>query len=188
MNMPYQQPMMNYTPNYGTYQYNPMASYQRYQQPEPTQGISGRVVTVIKRVYRNNSKRVYWKCRCVCGKETIVESSKLKGGYTKSCGCLNNENRKRHINELTTHNMSNTKLFDVWCSMRSRCENRKNKSYKWYGAKGVRVCDEWIGKDGFQNFYNWSIKNGYKDGLWSICVTWIRVKVKCTTLNRLHHM
>ena len=32
MNMPYQQPMMNYTPNYGTYQYNPMASYQRYQQ------------------------------------------------------------------------------------------------------------------------------------------------------------
>lgn len=44
MNMPYQQPMMNYTPNYGAYQYNPMASYQRYQQPEQTQGISGRVV------------------------------------------------------------------------------------------------------------------------------------------------
>lgn len=37
MNMPYQQPMMNYTPNYGAYQYNPMASYQRYQQSEPTQ-------------------------------------------------------------------------------------------------------------------------------------------------------
>lgn len=35
MNMPYQQPMMNYTPNYGAYQYNPMANYQRYQQPEP---------------------------------------------------------------------------------------------------------------------------------------------------------
>ncbi len=45
MNMPYQQPMMNYTPNYGAYQYNPMASYQRYQQSEPTQGISGRVGT-----------------------------------------------------------------------------------------------------------------------------------------------
>lgn len=47
MNMPYQQPMMNYTPNYGAYQYNPMASYQRYQQPEPTQGISGRVVQAV---------------------------------------------------------------------------------------------------------------------------------------------
>lgn len=42
MNMPYQQPMMNYTPNYGAYQYNPMASYQRYQQPEPTQTLNGR--------------------------------------------------------------------------------------------------------------------------------------------------
>lgn len=45
--MPYQQPMMNYTPNYGAYQYNPMASYQRYQQPEPTQGISGRVMSTL---------------------------------------------------------------------------------------------------------------------------------------------
>lgn len=122
-------------------------------------------LTVIKRVYRNNSKKVYWKCRCVCGKETTVESSKLKGGYTKSCGCLNNENRNRHINELTTHNMSNSKLFEVWCSMRRRCENRKDKAYKWYGAKGVKVCDEWQGEGGFQNFYNWSIKNGYKENL-----------------------
>lgn len=53
MNMPYQQPMMNYTPNYGTYQYNPMASYQRYQQPEPTQGISGRVVQAVETINPN---------------------------------------------------------------------------------------------------------------------------------------
>ena len=51
--MPYQQPMMNYTPNYGAYQYNPMASYQRYQQPEPTQGISGRVVQAIESINPN---------------------------------------------------------------------------------------------------------------------------------------
>lgn len=53
MNMPYQQPMMNYTPNYGAYQYNPMASYQRYQQPEPTQGISGRVVQAVETINPN---------------------------------------------------------------------------------------------------------------------------------------
>ena len=51
--MPYQQPMMNYTPNYGAYQYNPMASYQRYQQPEPTQGISGRVVQAVETINPN---------------------------------------------------------------------------------------------------------------------------------------
>ena len=50
MNMPYQQPMMNYTPNYGTYQYNPMASYQRYQQPEPTHG---RVVQAVETINPN---------------------------------------------------------------------------------------------------------------------------------------
>ena len=61
--------------------------------------------------------------------------------------------------------MSNSKLFEVWCSMRRRCENRKDKAYKWYGAKGVKVCDEWQGEGGFQNFYNWSIKNGYKENL-----------------------
>lgn len=53
MNMPYQQPTMNYTPNYGAYQYNPMASYQRYQQPEPTQGISGRVVQAVETINPN---------------------------------------------------------------------------------------------------------------------------------------
>ena len=51
--MPYQQPMMNYTPNYGAYQYNPMANYQRYQQPEPTQGISGRVVQAVENINAN---------------------------------------------------------------------------------------------------------------------------------------
>lgn len=53
MNMPYQQPMMNYTPNYGAYQYNPMTSYQRYQQPEQTQGISGRVVQTVENINAN---------------------------------------------------------------------------------------------------------------------------------------
>lgn len=71
-------------------------------------------LTVVERVYKANSKKTYWKCKCSCGKETIVESSKIKGGYTKSCGCLNEENRKHHVEELTTHKMSGTKLFKIW--------------------------------------------------------------------------
>ena len=71
-------------------------------------------LTVVERVYKKNNKRTYWKCKCSCGKETIVESSKIKGGYTKSCGCLNEENRRRHIEELTTHKMSGNKLFKIW--------------------------------------------------------------------------
>jgi hypothetical protein len=35
-------------------------------------------LTVVERVYKENTKKTYWKCKCSCGKETIVESSKIK--------------------------------------------------------------------------------------------------------------
>ena len=47
--------------------------------------------------------------------------------------------------------------------MKNRCYNKKVKSYKYYGKRGIKVCDEW--KNNFLNFYNWAIKNGYKDNL-----------------------
>ena len=50
--------------------------------------------------------------------------------------------------------------------MINRCYNKKVSSYKYYGEKGVTICDEWNNKEtGFVNFYNWSMANGYKDGL-----------------------
>lgn len=39
----------------------------------------------------------------------------------------------------------------------------KNKSYKYYGAIGIKMCEEW--KNDFMSFYNWAINNGYKKGL-----------------------
>lgn len=62
-----------------------------------------------------------------------------------------------------THNMSRTLLYKKWASMKSRCNNPKDPSYKSYGGKGLTVCAEW--NDSFENFYEWSIKNGYEDGL-----------------------
>jgi len=46
--------------------------------------------------------------------------------------------------------------------MKQRCYNKNNKNYKWYGAKGVRVCDSW---QTFANFHKWAVNNGYKKGL-----------------------
>ena len=45
-------------------------------------------LTVIKRSNKNKNKKVYWLCKCECGNLTVVSSDKLKGGITKSCGCL----------------------------------------------------------------------------------------------------
>ena len=47
--------------------------------------------------------------------------------------------------------------------MKQRCYNPNNISYKYYGLKGIKVCSEWL--DDFMNFYNWAIKNGYRNDL-----------------------
>lgn len=54
-------------------------------------------------------------------------------------------------------------LKGVYYGMRGRCYSKKNKDYKYYGAKGVRFCNEWL--EDFYNFYSWAINNGYKHGL-----------------------
>ena len=45
---------------------------------------------VIERVI-NEQDKVMWKCKCSCGKETIVRPDSLKSGHTRSCGCLQRE-------------------------------------------------------------------------------------------------
>lgn len=60
------------------------------------------------------------------------------------------------------HGGSGTPLYNVWKSMRQRCNNSKSHDYRWYGMDGVKICEEW---DDFANFREWALKNGYKNGL-----------------------
>lgn len=57
-----------------------------------------------------------------------------------------------------THS-THPRLWKVWASMRYRCNDPKTDSYKNYGGKGIKVCDEWASD--FQNFAEWAINNGY---------------------------
>lgn len=61
--------------------------------------------------------------------------------------------------------MYKTKIYKAHSAMKDRCKNPSNKKYAIYGGRGIKVCDEWLGENGFINFYNWSMKNGYADGL-----------------------
>lgn len=56
----------------------------------------------------------------------------------------------------------NQKLFNLWQTMKSRCENPNREKYKDYGERGIRVCNEW---QDASNFVLWALRNGYKDGL-----------------------
>lgn len=63
------------------------------------------------------------------------------------------------------HGLSHTRLHRIWHSMYCRCYYSSTNQYKNYGGKGIKVCDEWKHIEGFINFYNWAINNGYSDEL-----------------------
>lgn len=116
---------------------------------------------VIERAENSKDGSSRWKCKCDCGNTIIVSRTHLIHNHTKSCGCLNHDTLKR-----MTHNKSDTRLYSIYYKMKSRCYNTKQKGYKNYGGRGIKVCKEWLDKEnGFMNFYNWAMNNGYKDNL-----------------------
>lgn len=119
-------------------------------------------LVVLKRGKRNDKRGLYeWICQCDCGNIKSVVGKDMKNGNTNSCGCMSSRN---FAGERTkTHGMSNDKLYNVWRSMKSRCTLPSQKSYKDYGGRGITVCEEWV--NDFVCFYEWSVDNGYKDGL-----------------------
>lgn len=58
-------------------------------------------------------------------------------------------------------NKSKERLYRIWIGMRSRCKNVSDSAYKHYGARGIRVCDEW-GKS-YDAFREWAYANGYDE-------------------------
>lgn len=100
-------------------------------------------------------KVTQWKCLCICGNITIVSTNNLRRGTTRSCGCLNNGNNRKH-------NKSDSRLYHIWTNMIQRCTNIKNKSFKDYGRRNIKVCEEW---KKFQKFDKWALENGYRDDL-----------------------
>lgn len=110
-----------------------------------------------------NGKTIrYWKCRCDCGNTTVVSAQNLRNGNTKSCGCY-----KAKIISHTNykHGQKGTRLYNIWLGMKKRCYYTKHLNYKNYGERGIKVCNEWLGEHGFENFYNWSLENNYSDNL-----------------------
>ncbi len=74
-------------------------------------------------------------------------------------------NRARNSNGTfgIIHNGRRTPLYRIWCAMKERCNNPHNKRFSRYGARGIRVCEEW--SISFNAFREWAISNGYKKGM-----------------------
>lgn len=88
-----------------------------------------------------------WFCQCDCGSTASVLSGRLLSGKTQSCGCLRREraSRARFI-----HGKTNSTTYNTWHGMKTRCHNPASSGFRYYGGRGIRVCDRW--RNSFQNF------------------------------------
>lgn len=51
----------------------------------------------------------------------------------------------------------NKRLYKIWLGMKSRCFDKNFPTYKYYGERGITICNDW--RNNFESFYNWSISN-----------------------------
>ena len=108
---------------------------------------------------KNKGGNYLWRCRCVCGNEVIVSAGHLVSGHTASCG------NAVHF-KTYKHGMWDSRLHHILKGMKRRCYKKGDAAYRYYGARGIKVCDEWIDKeDGYKNFINWALSSGYSEGL-----------------------
>lgn len=106
-----------------------------------------------------NQKRI--KVRCDCGKEYEIDVRFLKDGKSKRCRtCAGIESSKpKHGHRSGGKRES---LYVKWVGIRGRCCSIKDKDYKNFGLKGIKVSKEW---DKYSDFREWAYKSGYKEGL-----------------------
>lgn len=106
-------------------------------------------------------------CRCRCGRETTVLNANfntnLKKGSMMSCGCYASSFESRSLWFSGPYSgESTTRLANEHRLMMSRCYNKKDKSWKFYGEHGVTVCNQW---HDYRVFKEWAFANGYRDDL-----------------------
>ena len=127
--------------------------------------MTGRVIgrlLVIEECGRDAHGKVLWRCRCECGNEVIVRGGDLRSEKTISCGCYK---RECVAEASTTHGMRKTRLYSIWANILKRVGVTKGASEeakRRYQDRGITVCDEWLV---FENFRDWALSHGYKEGL-----------------------
>jgi len=91
-----------------------------------------------------------WLCHCDCGnKKAIVSTKGMREQGTQSCGCL----RREIVSKIhTKHGMSKTTEWIIWVGIMQRCEDVNCTTYRYYGGRGIKICDTW--RNDFLAFYN----------------------------------
>ena len=123
-------------------------------------------LTAIKYVYSNHRGVRVWLFSCTCGNfieasgtSVVSRAKKDTTGLLPACGCIRN---KLLAERQYKHGYSYHTLNSILTAMKQRCYNPNNQDYMSYGAKGVRICDEWLQDS--NAFYQWALNAGWYKG------------------------
>lgn len=114
----------------------------------------GRLTVVAQAEDSALRRRAQWLCICDCGTGVVVDGTSLRTGYTQSCGCINSDELRKRNATQGGHAARGGQhpLYSTWRVMLARCYEPSMRSYKYYGGRGITVCDRWRGSGGFVNF------------------------------------
>lgn len=108
-------------------------------------GNSYGLLIVVGRANSDRKGKATWLCLCECGQWRKVCGNHLRSGHTRSCGC----DQKRKVSKTNTkhgYRRSNNisgRAYRTWVNMKHRCSS-KSKDHKYYGARGITVCERWV--------------------------------------------
>jgi len=111
---------------------------------------------------KNGKKYNFVKVVCEhCKEQRLQRIDKFRERKTNLCLKCNAKTLKP---DNKKHGYSNSKLYNKYHNMIHRCYNIKNKGFKYYGARGIGICMEWLDpENGLENFYKWSMDNGFTE-------------------------
>lgn len=107
----------------------------------------------------------HWIYKCVCnecGYEKYSHYGAISGSnsITRQCKHLRANGMPMTYDK---RRWSNKRIGHIFQSMVNRCYCTSGKSYRWYGEKGIEICDEWINDP--ISFERWALNNGYAEDL-----------------------
>lgn len=106
-------------------------------------------------IYPSGDKRRKFLCQCDCGSEPkSYMINGLRNGQTASCGCLN-------LERITKHGRNDSREYQIWADMKTRCDCDTNKFYADYGGRGISYDEKWKSFEGFWE----DMEQGYEKSL-----------------------
>jgi hypothetical protein len=102
---------------------------------------------ILSRVPTPKGAKARWVCQCDCG--TIFSAFQHFIQRRPTLMCQQCAWRLTALKNSTRGGEACRIEYNVWKKMLSRCSNPQDKAYKYYGARGITVCERWKTFDNF---------------------------------------